>query len=107
VNRHDLIPHLFVHIDKCLVPEDTSVGDKNVDCAESINSSLDDSITIFGRTDGCDSLTSDCSSAPGDIYETRLTLLDLLDDGLGTFLGDIVDDNIGTQLSEHQCVASP
>ena len=34
-------------------------------------------------------------------------MLDLLDNRLGTFLGDIVDDYIGTQLSKHQSVASP
>jgi len=26
VDSHDLVPHLLVHVDKCLVPEDTSVG---------------------------------------------------------------------------------
>jgi hypothetical protein len=67
VDSHDLIPHLFVHVDKRLVPEDTGVGDKNVDCAESIHSSLHDSITIFSRTDGSDSLTSDYLSATCDI----------------------------------------
>jgi hypothetical protein len=64
VDSHDLVPRLFVHVDKCLIPEDTSVGDKNMDCAESINSSLDNSVSIFGRTDGSDSLSSDCLSAP-------------------------------------------
>jgi hypothetical protein len=59
VDRHDLIPHLFVHVDEGFVPEDTSVGNKNVDCAESIDGSFDDSITIFSGTDGSDSLTSD------------------------------------------------
>jgi hypothetical protein len=64
VDSHDLVPHLFVHVDKRLVSEDTSVGDKDVNSAESINSSLDDSITIFSRTDSSDGLTSDYPSAP-------------------------------------------
>jgi hypothetical protein len=59
VNSHDLIPHLLVHVDESLVPEDTGIGNKDVDGAESIDSSLDDSITILSRTDSSDSMSSD------------------------------------------------
>lgn len=58
VNSHDLIPHLLVHVDECLVPEDTGIGNEDMNGTEGINCSLDDSITIFGRTDSSDSLAS-------------------------------------------------
>lgn len=59
VNSHDLVPHLLIHINKRLVPENTRIGDEDVNSTESIDSGFDDSITIFGGTDGRDSLTSD------------------------------------------------
>lgn len=59
MNGHDLIPHLFVHIDKSLVSEDTSVGDQDMDRPESVDTSLDDSVTIFSRANSSDSLTTD------------------------------------------------
>jgi hypothetical protein len=58
VHSHDLVPHLLVHVDESLVPEDTGIGDEDVNGTEGIDCSLDDSITIFGRADSRNSLTT-------------------------------------------------
>lgn len=59
VDSHDLVPHLFVHVDESLVSEDTGIGNEYVNSAESIDGSLDNGVSIFGRADRSDSLTSD------------------------------------------------
>jgi hypothetical protein len=59
VYSHDLIPHLLVHVDECLVSKDTSVGYQNMDSPEGVDSGFDDSVTIFGRANRSDSLSTD------------------------------------------------
>ena len=55
---HDLIPHFLVHVDESLVPQNTSIGDENVNSAKGINSGFDDSIAILSGADGSDSLAT-------------------------------------------------
>jgi hypothetical protein len=59
VHSHNLVPHLFVHVDKSLVPEDTGISHENVNGTEGIDCSLDDSVTILGRADSRNCLTTD------------------------------------------------
>jgi hypothetical protein len=59
VDSNDQVPHLFRHTQERFVPKETSVGDEDVDCAESVKSGLDDSISILSGADGRDSLDTD------------------------------------------------
>lgn len=59
MHGHDLIPHLFVHVDESLVSEDTSIGDEHMDRPKSIDTSLDDGIAILSRTYRSNSLSTD------------------------------------------------
>ena len=102
-----MIPHFLVHILERLVPQDTSVGNKDVYRAKSINGGLDDGITIFGGTSCSDSFSASCTLDTGRCTtRVKLTSLDLIDDLGCILLAYIVDDNVGAKLSEHEGVAS-
>lgn len=84
VNVHDREPQLVGHIGECLVAQDTGVVDDDVDAAEGVNDSLDDLVTLLGRSLDADSLAAG--------------LLDLVDNIIG--VDQVVDSNGSTSLGE-------
>lgn len=90
VDVHDRVPEVVVHVGESLVTEDTSVVDEDVDAAEGIDGTLDDSLTVFSRSLDTSSLTAE--------------LLDLVDNVIR--VDEIVDDNGSTSLGESQSVGA-
>jgi hypothetical protein len=48
MNSNDLVPLLIFHVGECLVSEDTSIVDDDINAAESVDCSLHDCISVFG-----------------------------------------------------------
>lgn len=74
-----LVPHLLIHVDECLVPENTSIGNKDVDGAEGIDGGFDDSVALLSRADGRNGVSTSCPDSESydmsinDVYSPALT----------------------------------
>lgn len=84
VDVHNLIPHLIIHIGKGLVAQDASVVDDNINTAICIDSSLDDSVSIF-----CRCLHSECLSTKTlNLLDNRFWVYKIVDDDRCTEFGE-------------------
>lgn len=84
----DNVPLVVGHVGEGLVTEDTSIVDENVDATPSVDSCLDDSLTVLNISLVANSLTAE--------------LLDLLDNIVR--VDEIVDDDLCATLGQLQRV---
>lgn len=70
VDSDHLVPHLLIHVDECLVPENTSIGNKDVYGAEGIDGGFDDSVALLSGADGRDGVPT--SYQDGELYYAYL-----------------------------------
>lgn len=63
-----------------------------METSEGVDGNIDDLLSLLGGADGSSSLTT--------------SLGDLSDDGLGSVLGHVVDDDVGTELGIHERVGA-
>ena len=56
----DLIPHLLVHIDKGLVPQDPRVCNQNMNGSERVDGALDDGLALLRGADHRNRITTGC-----------------------------------------------
>ena len=84
VDCHNDVPLVIGHVGECLVSEDASIVDQDINSAVVVDGGLDYRISIFNRC-----FVADCSTSE---------LLDFLHYGIG--IDEIVDDDLGTTFGE-------